>query len=232
MTIMVATTTCAPYMDRQARWSSWMRNAYDLRASVDEDVIYFAALELDGRGLEPFEPFIEALDKLEGTNWTFTLNDGRTEVTTSNRLRHIVMGQNLCLERAGEDPSISHILFLAADTAPPSDILPKLLEMDHALVAPYIGTYGLRGPKVDKYTYPVEDAVGSAAALLIRRDHFRRVKFRWDPDLGGMSDDFCYQLDSLDLGVPTYVRHDCLAEHFPKAIGAIETRIQNREVVQ
>ena len=122
------------------------------------------------------------------------------------------------------------MLFMAADTMPPNDILPKMLEMNHPLCAPYITTYGLRGPRVDKYSFPVMDAMASAAAIFIAREVFSGIRWRWDMDKN-MSDDPCFHHDALHyLKIPTYVREDCKAQHFPISVGAIETRGHDMKV--
>ena len=60
-------------------------------------------------------------EQIGGEHWTFSLDDGRTEVTTANRLRHITAGQNLATDRACSSPDCTHLLFLAADLEPPAD---------------------------------------------------------------------------------------------------------------
>lgn len=224
MTIVVGTTLAAFAMDQEDTWSAWLRNRDEIIASHDGDVRYFAALQVDARGIDPFQPLLAALDMIDGSeHWTFMLDDGRTEVTTQNRLRHITMGQNLVTDYCC-GPGVSHLLFMAADCAPPPDILPRMLEMDYPLCAPFIPTYGLRGPRVQHFPYPVENAMASAAAIFIARDVFRRIRWRWDLDMG-MSDDPCYQADCRDfLGLDTHVRMDCIARHYPECIGAVEQR--------
>ena len=224
MTVVIGTTLAAFAMSEPDRWDAWLRNAERQKASHDAGVEHFAALQVDARGIEPFTPLIERLDAIGGTWWTYSLDDGRTNVTMTNRWRHITFGQNLVVEYCQSRPDVTHLLFLAADCAANSDVIPRMLEMDHPLVAPFISTYGLRGPKVDRYEYHVEEAMASAAAIFIARDVFRRIRWRWDLD-AGMSDDPCYHHDAKTLlGVPTYVRHDCRARHYPEAVGAYDTR--------
>ena len=233
--IVIGTTVHAFVMDNEDHWGSWMRNAEQVKESYQQfgnwtDVYYFAAIQIDARGLEPFTPFIERLTAIGGGYWTYSLDDGRTEVSTKNRVRHITVGQNLVNDFAMSNPACTHMLFLAADTMPPDDILPRMLEMDHPLCAPYITTYGLRGPTIDKYPFPVMDAMASAAAIFIARDVFSGIRWRWDMDKN-MSDDPCFHHDALHyLKIPTYVREDCIARHFPEAVGAIETRGHDMKV--
>jgi hypothetical protein len=212
------------------------------------DLEHFAAIEVDGRGLDPFAELLAELNRLDGHWWTYSLDDGRTEVDMGgSRWRHITVGQNLVTDRCQSDPDAEWLLFLAADCAAPSDIVPRMVEMRHPIVAPYITTYGLRGPKAEVpygvppdyravSSYPVEwgveDAMASAAAIMIHRSVFRVVRWRWDLDTK-MSDDPCFHLDARRCaGIPTHVRHDVLAKHYPEAIGDYKSRGYDTTVVR
>lgn len=267
--IVVGTTIASFAMSEPDAWSSWLKHAerqQAMAAELGHDLRHFAAIQVDARGIEPFADLCQAITNLGGEWWTYSLDDGRTKVDMTNRWRHIVVGQNLVVDYCQARPDCTHLLFLAADCAASSDIIPRMLEMDHPLVAPYITTYGLRGPVVvggscpdcelsvmhtdgdqikcgacgwrsihrsgwvDRYPFHVEDAMASAAALFIARDVFRRIRFRWDLD-AQMSDDPCFHHDAKTLlGIPTYVRHDVLARHYPEAVGAYETRFDPSEL--
>jgi hypothetical protein len=223
--IVVATTLTGFAMDSPDTWASWLINADAIRAS-HPDVVYFAAIETDARGVAPFAPLLGPIDD----HWTFSLDDGRTEVTTANRLRHITMGQNLATDYALSHPDCTHLLFLAADLEPPPDALTKLLEVDHPIVGGHVPTYCLGGPtpKLWDREFPpewdVQVHMASAAFILIRRDLLRFVRWRWDLD-AGMSDDPCMHYDARTFhGVETLVRHDCVGQHHPESIPAIEQR--------
>jgi hypothetical protein len=230
--IVVATTLAAFAMDDPDIWGSWLINAEQIIDSHTE-VRYFAAIETDARGLEPFVPLLERMAEIDGIQWEFSLDDGRTEVTTANRLRHITLGQNLATDYALSHPDCTHLLFLAADLEPPADTLPKLLEVDWPIVGGHVPTYCLDGPRL---TGPeltprlfIENAdirqhMASAAFILIRRDLLRFVRWRWDLD-AGMSDDPCMHYDARTFhGVETLVRHDCVGRHHPESIPSIEQR--------
>jgi len=227
--IVIGTTTAAFSMDNPDTWGSWMKNAEAIKEHYQRfanysDVKYFAALEVDARGIEPFKPFIERLEAIGGEYFTYSLDDGRTSVTTLNRLRHITFGQNLVVDYAQANPAVTHLLFMAADCMAPDDVIPKMLEMNYPLCAPFIPTYNLRGPRIPEYPYPVENTMASAAAIFISRHVFTKIRWRWDLDMN-LSDDPAYHHDALKyLGIPTHVRMDSIAKHFPESIGAIETR--------
>jgi hypothetical protein len=232
MRIVVATTLAAFAMEHEETWNAWLWNAEKVREagqSVGADVDFFAAVEVDRRGMEPFEPLLSRLDDLGGTVWTWVLNDGRTEVHTNNRLRHITAGQNFATEYCNGTLA-DWMLFMAADCAPPDDVLPKLLELDHPLVGSEIPTYCLSGPVVEKYPFPVQEQLISVAAVLVRRDVFKVLRWRYDVE-AGMSDDPSYRHDAETLlGVKSYVRKDCVARHYPEAIGPVESRYRGRDM--
>lgn len=228
VTIVVATTLTGFAMESEDTWASWLINAEAIKAS--HDVTYFAAIETDARGEDPFRRLCDRLSGLDGDWWTFHLDDGRTSVTTANRLRHITVGQNLATDYALSDKDVTHLLFLAADLEPPADCLPKLMELDHPLVGGHVPTYCLDGPVVSPWEHGAGDLadvrrhMATAAFVLIRRDLLRYVRWRWDLD-AGMSDDPCLHHDARTFhGTETLVRHDVIGRHHPEAIGAIETR--------
>lgn len=235
--IIVGTTLAAFVMDQEDAWSSWMKNAELVKEeyknfSGNDNIKYFAAIQLDARGIDVFKPFIERLESIGGEYWTFMLDDGRTNVDMKNRWRHIVFGQNVIFEYAQANKDCTHLLVSGADCMPPNNIMEKMLEMNHPIVAPYISTYALKGPRVDKYSYPVMDAMATPACLLIAREIFTKIKWRWDMD-NGISDDYCFHYDTKTyLNTPTYVREDVKARHFPESIGDYASRGFNLKVVR
>lgn len=219
--IIIGCTLAAFVMDQKETWSSWLKNADQLKQSYSEGIKYFASIEVDARGLKPFEPLLEKLSEVEGDYFSFSLDDRREEVTGSNRLRHICVGRNIIHDYAVEQRA-THILFLDADTAPDPETLPKLLEMNHPLVGGEVSTYCLNGPPVNKYPFPVQEHMNTAGYLLVEEKVFNRLRWRWD---WTGSDDPCFHRDAIDLlGIPTYVRKDVYGKHYPECIGPIETR--------
>jgi hypothetical protein len=221
--IVVASTLCAFAMGAPHVWGSWLRHAEAMHESHPTGVRFFCAIETDDRRLAPFAPLLDRLAAVDGEHWTFALDDGRTSVTTANRLRHITTGQNLVTDYACATGA-SHLLFLAADCEPPSDAIPKLLEVDWPIVGGHVPTYCLDGPEVPGYPFPVRRHMATAAFVMLRRDLFRVMRWRWDLDTG-MSDDPCLYWDAKrHHGYETYVRHDCVGTHHPAVIPAIEHR--------
>ena len=246
--VVVATTTAAFALSQPEHpeiWSAWLMHAERMieswaptEAAPWRQVRFFAALEVDGRGILPFDPLLARFADVDAAtgdghtdHWTFSLDDGRTEVTTRNRLRHITAGQNLATDYA-LSVGASHLLFLAADLEPDPDAIPKMIEVDHPIVGGEVATYGLHGPAVDGYPFPVEEHMATAAFVMIRRDLLRFVRWRWDAD-AGMSDDPCLHFDARTFhGTETLVRKDCIGHHHPRVIGPIESRGHDRRVVR
>ncbi len=226
MTIIAGTTLTTYSMlggpDRTYMWDAWLRGAEAVQASVPVPVRYFVAIQLDSRGLEPFGALLDRLEAIGGEYWTYTLDDGRLSITQATRLRHITMGQNLCAEYATA-VGASHFLHLAADCQPPVAVLPRLLEVGLPMVAAACSTYCMAGPKVES-GYPLEGPPITAVCVLITRELFKRIKWRYDPDLN-MTDDPSYTHDAETLFKTTAVtRTDVLALHHPAAIGPVEER--------
>jgi hypothetical protein len=219
-------------MSKPDVWSAWIMNAQAMKESMPgHEVEFFVAIQVDARGLTPFEPLLNKLKELDGSYYTYSLDDGRTKVTTANRLRHITFGQNLVNDyccSCGAD----YLLFMAADCCPPPDAIPKLLEVNNPIVGGEVPTYCLSGPTITSYPFPVQIHMATAAFVLLRRDVFRLIRWRWDID-AGMSDDPCLHHDVLKyLGYKTLVRKDVVGVHYPQCIPAIEERGYDLEVVR
>lgn len=229
--VVVGTTIPAYVMDQPDTWGSWLRNAEEM-VEAHQRTTFFAALEVDSRGLEPFRPLLDRFDELATKeihcdHFVFMLDDGAKEITTANRLRRITTGQNLTNDYS-RSVGADWLLFMAADCAPPPDAIPEMLKLEHPLVGGHVSTYCLDGPVVEKYEAAYGDAIrehmATAAFVLIGREVFNQISWRWDGD-AGMSDDPCLHHDAKELlGIPTYVHHGVVGQHYPQAIGPIETR--------
>lgn len=243
--IVVGTTLSAMAMSDDDAWRGWLLNARELRAQTDEDIHFFAAIEVDRRGLSPFGPLVIELDRLNQANrrnlhalpsyWTYSLDDGRTEVTMSNRLRHITAGQNLVTDFAVSEGA-SHLLFMASDCAYPADALTELLKLNVPVVGGHVSTYGLDGPVcsrfIPEYGNRIREHMPTAAFVLLRRDFFRFHRWRWDVD-AGMSDDPCLYFDARTFyGVQPLVHHGVVGKHYPECIGDYVSRGYDTAVVR
>lgn len=243
--ITVSTTTTAyKLLGEKGYWSSWFDNAEAIKDSIDDEVVFYAALELDGRGLEPFAPFITRMNEIGGVFETWSYDDGSEVRTTSNRLVRICSGQNFASHYAMERRDCTHVMFVATDTIMPDDTLPRLLELDWPICGLNIGTYCLDGEPAqtvyDSSNFERPEAVfehpewdvrvhmQSAALLLVARPLFLNLRWRIDGD-AGLTDDPCYHLDAQRLGWETLVRHDVQAHHYPESVGSMEARHSEAE---
>lgn len=229
--IVVGATTAPFSMNDENSWGSWLKNAEEVKQSHPNGVSYFAALQVDKRGIDPFAPLIERLEQLGGTYWTYSLDDGRTEVTSKNRVSHICAGRNTIVDYASRNHA-SHILYLDADCTPPPDVLPKLLEVDYPLVAGYIHSYAIQGPLMEEYSFPVMDTWASAGCVLAAHEVYTRLRWRWD-SVTGMTDDPCYYKDAFELlNVKIRVRKDVQTSHYPTILIPVDNRGHDMTVVR
>lgn len=222
----------APYvMDQQDTWAGWLYNA-EAMAEHHPNLEFFAALEVDGRKLEPFHPLIDRFGELhakgiKASYFTFSIDDGAKEITTANRLRRITMGQNLVSDYCRSELP-DWLLFLAADCAPEPEAIPKLLDLHHPLVGGHVSTYCLDGPIVPRYVPEYGDLIrehmATAAFVMLHRQVYNAIGWRYDR-LAGMTDDPALHHDARELlGIPTYVHHGVIGQHYPACIGPIEHR--------
>lgn len=224
--MIVVGTTLPPFKigGPEGYWANWLTNAAEIKTS-HPNVVFVVALEVDARGLEHFLPLLERLDTVEAYEnriLTFSYDDGAESISSGNRLVRICTGRNLLTQWA-VDTGASHILYVDADTAIPGDAIPKLLEVEWPIVGGRVPTYCLNGPVVGDYPFRVTEHMNTAGFLLVARDLFRKLRWRTDPDLG-LTDDPCFDADARALGFPTRVREDCVAAHYPPAIGPLEVR--------
>jgi len=191
--------------------------------SVDPtEVRFFAAIEVDGEGLDPYAHFLddyEGVCRVTETScdyWRFAMDDGHSAVTGNDRLLRICCGRNMAHEYAQRNGA-SHILFVDSDVRVPGDTIPKLLELDHPIVGGFIGAYAgvhwYDGPSVP--TAPGDTRIhwDSAGCLMVASEVFSRVAWNYDLSAGN-TDDPAFQRNVEELlGYQTWVRHDLLCEH-------------------
>lgn len=236
MTILLA-TTCHPYKYTAANameYLAWLAHADKL--TTRHDVELFAALELDGRGVEAHEPllsrmqaFAESSTRLGSDFWTFSVNDRATEITSGNRLKRICTGRNLIMEYANERQDVTHILFADTDVEIPAGAIDRLLEVNWSIVGGEVPTYCLSGPEIAGYPFPVQQHWNAAGFLMIDRFLVRRLRWGWDLD-GGTTDDPWFQARAADMGWPTRVRKDVIGLHHPACIPPVEHRGLDRRI--
>lgn len=257
--LLVASTVAAYKADKAEYVESWLTWAEEWRAGGAR---FFCAVQQRGRDERDRLDHLRArLRALEATTWLFSVDEGETSVGNSQRLTGICTGRNLAHEFAQRDRSIEAILFLDTDVCPQWDAPERLLEVQAPVVGGTIPTYGLDGPKADLAAgqddawwlrsadtgslvpisvvdrpWPegadVHEHWVSAGFLLVRRDAFRRLRWRWDLDAGS-TDDPCFQADAVEVyRHQTLVRHDVIAHHQPGAIAPFDQRGHDLTVVR
>ena len=106
---------------------TWLKEHTRIRERFP-NASFFAALELDERGLAPFERVTAALAEVAGTYWTYTINDHEPVVTSGNRWIRIETGRNLVREYA-QRRSFDAVLYVDSDINLTVEIVEKLLEV-------------------------------------------------------------------------------------------------------
>jgi len=215
--IVVGTTIAAYKMAEESEWRSWLTHAehmvMDARRNGHE-IKWFCAIEVDRRGAAMFAPLIAELETLGGEHWTFSIDTKAEALSSDERLFHICEGRNLVTEFAMREAA-AWILHLDTDLVPDPDTFDKLLALDHPVVGGDVPHYVLSGERVPGYDFPVEAHWNTAGYLLVARDVFRRIRWRYDTwPKGTGTDDPSWAADVLQFtGYVTLVRKDCVGMH-------------------
>ena len=199
---------------------------------------FFAALEVDARGISEYGDFIDELKNLGIDFWTYSINDDENIVTSKNRWIRIETGRNLVREYAqrlrqiksphwGEEiPQFSWVnydavLYVDSDIYLTCEVLEKLLEIDHYMVSADVPIYGLSGEIVN--TDPrIEEHWNTAGLLLVNSPEYYDLPWYSNRYLN-LSDDPTFQhLAKRLYGSLTWVRKDIQVRHMP--VQAVEQR--------
>lgn len=246
--MIVVGATVAPYkMGERIEWGAWLDVIGDMADDArvcGHDLNVFLAAETDARGLAPYEPLTERLADVLRTHgvasegWSFSLDTGAKEWDGGNRIPRICHGRNMITDYATAKAA-DWILHLDTDTRPDPKTISKLLALRWPIVGGDVPSYCLSGPEVHHtgrlwleggsiwlggpYDFPVQRHWNTAGYLMVHSDVFSRL--RWG-SAEGVSDDPWYQARARDLGWPTLVRKDCIADHRP--LVSVEDRDHDR----
>lgn len=218
--------TIAPYiLSKPEAATAWLKALED-GAAGGVDHFTVAALECDGRGLEPYEDagFLARLDSV-GVFYEGYLGEGARTINTANRVQRIVDGLNLIRAMALRG-AYSHVWYNHADTYAPRHALEKLLEVRWPIVGAHVPAYALDGPQAfrpEDFPGDVRVHMSPGASLLVDRWLTEQIPWRCDP-VAGLTDDPAYHHDALRLGIPTLVRHDVVCRHYPEHLSPMENR--------
>jgi len=196
---------------------TWLKHRNDI-ASTFPNAEFFAALELDNRGVEPFQEVIAAM---EGTYWTYTINDYEETVTSGNRWIRIETGRNLIREYA-QRSHFDAVLYVDSDMNLTVEMVEKMLEVDHPLVGVNVPEYVLSGTVVSENPH-IEEHWTTAGMLLVNAPAYYDLPWSHNARLN-LSDDPTFQRmsDLLGYGM-TWVRKDLNAKHEGQLV-AVENR--------
>lgn len=210
MRIVIGATAAGHKCAEAARW---LTHADAMRAATPHELDFFLAAEVQPDGLEPrLEAVIAQVASLSGTVWKFMIDDGCDSVGESTRLIRICEGRNLVTEYALRTRA-DWVLFLDADIVAPSDVIMKLLEVEHPFCGFKVGSYCLSGPSLPGRRFPIEVYQNTAGAWFLHRSLFRRFRWLWDPDDNLTDDPATYRLIRDQLHCEQYNRSDVLGEH-------------------
>jgi len=228
-------------------------------SSVFPNVKWFAAFELDNRGVEPFADVIAALKEVNGDYWTYSINDMQATVTSQNRWIRIETGRNLIREFAqrhritsghhwGEDCTEENVgvvnyqavLYVDSDIKLNIDIVTKLLEVDRPLVGANVPEYGLSGKQISSSPL-IQEHWTTAGCLLVNAPAFYDLPWYHNSWLN-LSDDPTFQsmaerllrregIENLDTTYGmTWVRKDVNAHHNGQLVPVEERNISDRHL--
>lgn len=235
---------------------TWLEEHINIM-DVFNNAMFFAALELDERGLDPFSRVISALEEVNGKYWTYTINDMEEQVTSSNRWIRIETGRNLVREFAqrkrimsghhwGEQTpqhglfNYEAILYVDSDTTLSSQMIEKMLEVDRPLVGIDVPAYCLNG-KVINDNPRIEEHWTTAGMLLVNSPAYYDLPWSHNAYLN-LSDDPTFQsmaerllrregVNNLeDTYGMTWVRKDISSDHKGELIGVDERKIPSRKI--
>lgn len=216
------------------------------------NTVFFAALELDHRGLDPFQNVINRLESVGGTYWTFTINDHESTVTSGNRWIRIETARNLIREFAqrkrvmaepywGNDSgnnvvNFDAVLYVDSDIDLTPNIVEKLFEVDRPLVGVNVPEYALGGHVVSENPR-IEEHWTTAGMLLVNAPAYYDLPWSHNAYMN-LSDDPTFQnharrITPFSGGEPygmTWVRKDINAHHVGQLVPVEDRRIPNRQL--
>ncbi len=236
--VLIATTV-APWKANGNGELAWLERAEERWVKAREagiDVSHFIAYEVDDRGMAPYSELEarlgEDLPMIHTVTHQFMMNTGETEYSGRSRLGRICAGRTMAHDYA-QQQAYTHILFLDSDVEVEDDCVPKLLEVDHGIVGGHVPVYGLDGPQVEEHrNIDLREHWNTAGFLLVRRDVFRALRWRWDLETG-CTDDPCFQQDAVKGGWgQTWVRHDVIGVHVEPMVPVEDRNDVDRKIYQ
>lgn len=228
--ILVASTVAAYKCDGTE--SRWLTHAEAWR---EQGCAFFLAAQMGHGHNDRLGPLLDRVRSVDGTVWTFSLDERAERIDTNNRLTGICAGRNLCHEHLNRHQAYTHLLLLDTDIEPPADLVDRLLEPDEDMVGALIPTYqAVMGdgipvdrPDMDLRAHPWLPA----GCILLTRPVANRLRWRWDLDRK-LTDDPCFGMDAREIGIQPVCRHDVTAEHWPPTVHHLDSRGHDLTIVR
>ena len=242
-------TPLVPWKVEMNEHDAWLTHNEAIREKFP-NVQFFAALELDHRGIDFYKPFIEVLKGIGADYWTYTINDFEEVVDSNNRWIRIETGRNLVREYAQrgkkvisnpqtqreafpiDTDTINHyeaILYVDSDIVMNSQAIQAMFEVDRAMVGINVPAYNLSGFPIN--THPkIEEHWTTAGALLVNAPACWDLPWYHNIHMG-LSDDPTFQYLGARLYGQTWVRKDLHVDHIGRLSG-LEYRGIPRRVIE
>lgn len=230
-------TPLVPWKVEMNEHDAWLRNSEFIKQTFP-NVQYFAALELDHRGIEPYKPFIETLKQIGADYWTYSINDFEEVVDSNNRWIRIETGRNLVREYAqrgkkiNDGNAVEHyeaILYLDSDIVMRPEVIQAMFEVDREMVGIHVPAYNLSGFLINSHPR-IEEHWTTAGALLVNAPACWDLPWYHNIHMG-LSDDPTFQYLGARLYGQTWVRKDFHVDHIGR-LSAVEHRDIPRRVIE
>jgi len=208
--------------------------------ALDGDYSLYFNYEMAGDGASDFDPVTNPIAMkvehyAEGSSVPWSLDLWRWGTVAGKlwraqpqydqdqaRLAPIAVARNMCRTFA-HATGASHLLFIDADVIPPSDVIPKLLAMDHCLVGGVVPGRGCHSKcqyifgeqrRFDHNGIQViEVDHGTCGCMMIERRIFNDITFRYSND-DGLSEDPAFTHDVKRVfGENMWLREDVVCTH-------------------
>jgi hypothetical protein len=238
---LLIATTLVGWKCKANEHLNWLSNAKNIKEKFP-NVEFFVALELDDEGIIVFKELLDMLKEYKGSYWTYSINDKEKKVGSQNRWIRIETGRNLIREYAQrstwqENSSEQHlppnvkydsILFVDSDMGLTSEIVEKLLEVDHYAVGAFVPGYNLRG-KVISSDPKILESGATIATLLVRAPEYFDMTFYHNSYLK-INDDFTLQKNLEKYHGPIWVRRDVVSTHEGRFLPVEDRQIPDRMI--
>lgn len=220
----------------QNEHDAWLQNHDEIKAMFP-NVRYFAALELDHRGISAYGDFIQRLKDMGIDYWTYSINDFEPVVDSNNRWIRIETGRNLIREYAQRGQKYNDagvvgfhkneaILYLDSDIIMRPEVINAMFEIDRSMVGVHVPAYNLSGFLMNSDPR-IEEHWTTAGALLVNEPACWDLPWYHNIHMG-LSDDPTFQYLGARLYGQTWVRKDFHVEHIGKLSPVEHRSIPNR----